>query len=258
MDLSVLMAGSGFPRLRSSVTLLRSEGVRLLVDTGLAQDRRQLAAALAGRGLGPKDIDLVVSTHLHYDHCGNHLLCPQATYLVSGEDYEDTRTFMASYHADLTPDKSETAAILRSRNRLIKDFYVRSIVREVTHNLDFYDCVLAGDPRFLLIDEHRWLTKDVEVFPTPGHTRGHLSVVAHRAQIDGRGTPLEVLMAGDALVTAESLAPDGDREIHLAADPEQYRRTRRALLERYRRIVPGHGGLVERAVTGGGAEARAS
>ncbi len=209
MDLSVLMAGSGFPRLRSSVTLLRSEGVRLLVDTGLAQDRRQLAAALAGRGLGPKDIDLVVSTHLHYDHCGNHLLCPQATYLVSGEDYEDT-------------------------------------------------CVLAGDPRFLLIDEHRWLTKDVEVFPTPGHTRGHLSVVAHRAQIDGRGTPLEVLMAGDALVTAESLAPDGDREIHLAADPEQYRRTRRALLERYRRIVPGHGGLVERAVTGGGAEARAS
>lgn len=245
MQLSVLVPGSGFPKLRSAVTLLRDERGVTLVDSGLIEDRPRLLAALRAQGLVPEDVDEVVATHLHYDHCGNHLLFPRARYVVSAVDLEDTRQFMATYHADRTPGKSATAALLRSRNQAVKDFYVRAIVREVTRNLEFYDFVLAGDPRFVPVSGPHVVRAGVELVPTPGHTRGHLSVVARGARVDGRGPACDVLIAGDALFTRRSLAVDGDREVHLAADVEAYQRTRLRLLASYRFFVPGHDELVD-------------
>jgi glyoxylase-like metal-dependent hydrolase (beta-lactamase superfamily II) len=256
MELSVLMPGSGFPRLRSAVTLLRDEGRATLVDSGLAGDGGQLLSALRAHGLAPEDVGEVVATHLHYDHCGNHLLFPRARYLVGAADLEDTRHFMAAFHADETPGKSATAALLSSRNEAVKDFYMRAIVREVTRNLAFYDLVLAGDPRFVPIEGARVLRGGIELVPTPGHTPGHLSVVARGARVDGQGPACDVLIAGDALFTRRSLAPGGDRDVHLAADVAQYRRTRLRLLASYRFIVPGHDAFVDaRALSGREAQA---
>jgi glyoxylase-like metal-dependent hydrolase (beta-lactamase superfamily II) len=122
---------------------------------------------------------------------------------------------------------------------------VRAIVREVTRNLEFYDFVLAGDARFVPVHGAHVARKGVELVPTPGHTPGHLSVVARGARVDGRGPARDVLIAGDALFTRRSLAVDGDRDVHLAADVEGYQRTRRRLLAEYRFIVPGHDELVD-------------
>jgi glyoxylase-like metal-dependent hydrolase (beta-lactamase superfamily II) len=245
MELSVLMPGSGFPKLRSSVTLLREGRRSLLVDTGLVDDGPRLLYALRAHGLGPGDVGEVIATHFHYDHVGNHLLFPKARYLVSAVDLEDTRGFMATFQADATLDKSVTGAALRGRNQAVKDFYVRAIVREVTRNLAFYERVLAGDPRFVPIEGARDLGDGLEILPTPGHTAGHLSVVARGVRIDGDGALRDVLIAGDAVLTRHSFAAGGDREVHLAADVEQYRRTQRRLLASYRFVVPGHDGLVD-------------
>src|ERR1700683_5507866 len=45
--------------------------VRILVDPAHVGRRTNLVEALAGRGLTPADIDLVVLTHAHWDHCQN-------------------------------------------------------------------------------------------------------------------------------------------------------------------------------------------
>ncbi len=237
MDVTVLLPGGFFPRLFSSVTLLRSEGRNVLVDTSGPEQAGALMAALAGQGLGRKDVDTIVTTHLHYDHCGGHLLFPKARYVVSAEDHADTATFMSSYHADLSPEKSTLPALLRVRHDVIKDYYLRSIVREVGRNLEFYDLVRHGDPRFVLLEGRHWVTSEIEVVPTPGHTRGHLSVVAHARGVMG---------------------PGGNENGHLAMDARQYQRTRRLLLDRYRFIVPGHDMLVDTAVAAPAAEAAAS
>jgi len=52
--------------------LLQSAGTTAMVDTGDATDetRRQLEAALADRGVGFADVDLVFLTHWHGDHTG--------------------------------------------------------------------------------------------------------------------------------------------------------------------------------------------
>jgi glyoxylase-like metal-dependent hydrolase (beta-lactamase superfamily II) len=250
IDLRVLMAGGCFPRLASTVTLIRAEKRCLLVDTGHIDDRERLLEALDGCGVAPAEIDTVVCTHLHYDHCGNHLAFPNACHVVSIEDYQDTRSFMTSYHSDTSPGKQDTAALLRSRNETIKEFYVRSIVREVSRNEAFYDSVLDGDARFIPIAGPRWLTERIEIVPTPGHTRGHLSVVVHGVAPGAGGAETDVLVAGDAVFSVDSLA--GDREIHLAADASLFRKTSRKLLERYEYVVPGHGGLVRTCLHGPG------
>lgn len=65
--------------------LVRTPGATLLVDTGVGPDvgRRfvdfysverspGLSGLLDGLGLGPDDIDIVVNSHLHFDHCGGN------------------------------------------------------------------------------------------------------------------------------------------------------------------------------------------
>ena len=256
MRLSVVLAGSGFPKLRSAVTLIESGGRNVLVDTGLCEDGGKLVAALAGRGIAPEAVDTIITTHLHYDHCGNHLLFPKARFVVGRADYDDTRSFIAHYHADVTPEKRATAELLRSRNTNIKDFYVRSIVREITRNLAFYDALLAGDARFEPIEGRAHLTKNIDIIPTPGHTPGHLSVVVHGVTIGGEQT--SVLVGGDAIFSRNGTTL-ASGESHLAWNPEIYRVTRASLLSHYRWIVPGHDDLVDtrplqHAVLSGGRE----
>ncbi|MDY6909221.1 MAG: N-acyl homoserine lactonase family protein [Thermodesulfobacteriota bacterium] len=73
----------------------------ILVDTGLEQfmvpdevarenDLEILAFedGLATVGLKPEDIDLIIHTHLHNDHCENDYQCSNATILVQEKEYE--------------------------------------------------------------------------------------------------------------------------------------------------------------------------
>jgi len=245
MRLNVVMQGSGFPKLRSSVTLLQSEGRNILVDSGLSEDQGRLLQALERQGLTPDDVDVVVASHLHYDHCGNHLLFRKARFIVGAQDYRDTVGFLEAYHQDTSTGKTQTAELLRSKYQSVKDFYVRSIVREVTRNLEFYSRVLEHDPRFTPVEGGLWLTPAIEVLPTPGHTHGHLSVVAHGVTTGLDKQPVKVLVAGDALFTRKTLLEGADQDVHLAADTVRYRETRKQLLAAYRYIIPGHDGLVD-------------
>lgn len=245
MLLNVLIQGSGFPRLRSTVTLLQSQTRNILVDSGLSDDAGRLVLALQERGLTPDDVDVVVATHLHYDHCGNHLLFRNARYVVGAKDYIENARFIEAYHQDRTPNKTATSELLREHYQTVKDFYVRSIVREVTRNLEFYNRVLERDARFAPVEGSHWLTEEVEVLPTPGHTHGHISVVAHGARTGSWDEPKKILVAGDALFTRKTLQENAERELQLAQDVELYGHTRRRLLSEYRHIIPGHDCLVD-------------
>jgi glyoxylase-like metal-dependent hydrolase (beta-lactamase superfamily II) len=94
-----------------NVALVESAGRRVLVDTGMGDrwgekeralyrlDRtRTLLQGLAALGLRPEDIDVVVNTHLHFDHAGGNTreeggrlvpTFPNARYVVQLGEWED-------------------------------------------------------------------------------------------------------------------------------------------------------------------------
>lgn len=52
----------------------------------LEQDER-LDTLLANVGFSTSDVDIVINTHLHYDHCGNNEMFPQARFLVNETEF---------------------------------------------------------------------------------------------------------------------------------------------------------------------------
>jgi len=78
-------------RMRANSLLVRAGRKNILVETGngtkwdpkqraiyAVQDGDPLMDSLARAGVGPEQIDLVINTHLHFDHCGGN------TRIVSG------------------------------------------------------------------------------------------------------------------------------------------------------------------------------
>lgn len=62
----------------SSSTLVRSDSLNIVVDTSSVSNREKIIRSLTAAGLEPKDIDVVVNTHLHFDHCENNDLFTDA------------------------------------------------------------------------------------------------------------------------------------------------------------------------------------
>jgi glyoxylase-like metal-dependent hydrolase (beta-lactamase superfamily II) len=139
----------------------------VVYDTGLGDEacsldsrfapvsRRSLLTALAKLGVAQGDIRAVVNSHLHYDHCGGNRLIPNAEIYVPATEY-DLRTAMD---------------------------YV------VPEHVD-----VAGAHLRLVHDEQE-LLPGIRIAPTPGHTRGHQSLVID----DGNGP---VILAGQAAYSA--------------------------------------------------------
>jgi len=94
-----------------NIALVESAGKRILVDTGMGDkwgekerkiyrlDRSAtLLSSLAALGLGPNDVDIVINTHLHFDHAGGNTRLadgkavatfPKARYVVQLGEWED-------------------------------------------------------------------------------------------------------------------------------------------------------------------------
>ena len=53
-----------------------------------AEDLISFEDALASVGRKPEDIDLIIQTHLHFDHCGNTAKCKNARVVVQKSELD--------------------------------------------------------------------------------------------------------------------------------------------------------------------------
>ncbi len=135
--------------------LVRTEKETILVDTGVGNlppkyqkfhdvtrsREEELSYSLQKAGLRPKDVTMVVNTHLHFDHCGNNRLFQNSKFLVQTDEIR------YAYFPD----------------RFMRVSYLR----------DFFD--VEGD--YLPVRGKYEIEDGVQVLPTPGHTIGHQSLV---------------------------------------------------------------------------------
>jgi len=59
--------------------------------TPIMQPGEHVLSGLAALGLAPEDIDMVINSHLHPDHCGCNEFFRKATFLVHGEEMAAVR-----------------------------------------------------------------------------------------------------------------------------------------------------------------------
>ena len=79
----------------------------IVVDTGPSSRRSWLYDALASKNLAPDDIDVVILTHMHWDHCQNTDMFRNARILVHPAELDYARNpnradfAVAQYMADM-------------------------------------------------------------------------------------------------------------------------------------------------------------
>lgn len=151
--------------------LLRSRGQTILIETGVGAkpgdrdaaspaEEGTLLTSLAALGVTPEEIDVVVNTHLHADHCGWNTSAS-----VNGEGEVLVPTFPnARYVINATEWEDATHPNERTRATYL------------ARNLD-----PIADRLELVAGEHQ-ITDEVIFVPVPGHTEGHSSVVIRSGQ----------------------------------------------------------------------------
>ncbi|MBM3692315.1 MAG: MBL fold metallo-hydrolase [Actinobacteria bacterium] len=146
---------------------VESAGRRILVDTCVGQrplpepfshlaDDGGFLTALTAAGFGPDEVDVVVCTHLHFDHVGWNTTWdgtgwvptfPNARYVLARTEYEHWR--------DAGPEA----------------WAAQSAVSFADAVLPLVDAGVVD-----LVDPDHAITDDVALMPTPGHSPGHVSV----------------------------------------------------------------------------------
>jgi N-acyl homoserine lactone hydrolase len=226
----VLLAGTYYS---STCTLVTNDQHRVIVDTGLSIQEDELVASLASHRLTAADVDVVINTHLHVDHCGNNSIFTRAAVFASKAEWDWTHAFYGALFSTRTPEKAVPEFYPEIDAHGVKTRTIRNVVRMAR---------LFWHPERLGVDtQRRWLEVSqlpagLQVLPTPGHTPHHLSIRVE--------APEPVIIAGDAVLAEDAYAKV---KTMIPFSRAQFTATRQALLDRGNIIVPGHGPLFQPA-----------
>jgi N-acyl homoserine lactone hydrolase len=142
------------------------DGIRYLGERDNRTPEQEPLNALHLAGINPDDIDIVVLTHLHWDHCGNNNLFPKADVIVQQDELRYA----------IAPD----------------NFFARGYMSPQ---------IGATPPwwgsRFVTIQGEAEIAEGLHIILTPGHTPAHQSLLVQTSQ----GV---CCVAGDAVMSYEN------------------------------------------------------
>ena len=142
----------------SWATAVYCDDMKIIVDTGTrdetwtnpagqfsqSEDQTMVTALKNGLGWRPEDVDIVINTHLHFDHCGTNNLFTNAKFYVQKKEWENA----------FNP-------VIIQRAMYIEGLYDKTAVKY--HSWCF-------------VDGETEIADGIIVDLTPGHTVGHQSV----------------------------------------------------------------------------------
>ena len=157
---------------------------KIMVDTGLCDEARatkyhhkceqrgcsETPQALKALGVDPDDIDIVLLTHLHWDHVQNLKTFKNARFICPGKELKWAYNPLPLYY------RSYEAGILG------------------------IEAPFLGVP-FEVVDGEQEIVPGVSVFPSPGHSPGHQCVIV-------KTSVGEIVLAGDAIFQGRNLEPN--------------------------------------------------
>ncbi len=150
-------------KFRVQALLVESYGHKIIIDTCVGNDKQRSEPVfnqlnqpfledIAKSGFQREDVDIVVCTHLHYDHIGWNTMkvngewiptFPNARYLITQPEFEYCRSQKDDFWAKAFGDS-------------VAPIFAAGLVE--------------------LVDSNYQITPELQLIPTPGHTPGHSSV----------------------------------------------------------------------------------
>lgn len=168
--------------------LLESAGRKILVDTGMSDTEHSVKFHHDGRqepgqaiheqlekmGISTDEIEMIIFTHLHWDHCFNLDKFHNAKLVASRREYEFANHPLPFYWAsyEYPPATGLTPPF-------------------------------AGR-RFTLTEGEEEIVEGITVFPTPGHSPGHIAVSVDT--VKGK-----YVIVGDLMFLRENLQPETEK-----------------------------------------------
>ncbi len=107
---------------------------------------------MARRGIRPEDVDIVINTHLHFDHCGGNTI------------YRDGKLTLTFPRAQYFLQKGEWDEANHPNERTRASY--------LPENLE----PLADSSQMELVEGEAEVIKGVRILPAPGHTAHHAIV----------------------------------------------------------------------------------
>lgn len=140
---------------------IEGNGKKILVDTGIhsrewveaniapcgQQEDEKIEQALSKIGWNCCDVDIVINSHLHYDHCGNNMLFENATFYIQKEEWENA----------FNPVENQ------------KCFYIQELFGK--------KAMRYTNIRFLHGEAE--VAEGIKAISTPGHCKAHQSVLVN-------------------------------------------------------------------------------
>jgi N-acyl homoserine lactone hydrolase len=151
-----------------AVAVLRDADFTVLFDAGNWGDRPSLLGGLKRCGVSPQEINLIVLSHLHFDHVGNIECFPGTRIAVHSAELEYFRS----------PERTDIA---------IPEYQIEHVL--ATHEIT----VLSG--------AEGQLSPNIRWIHTPGHTPGHISLL-----LENEPSHQSILFAADAVKYRSELA----------------------------------------------------
>lgn len=161
-------------------TAIEGHGIKAIVDTGIhdvswvennicpcwREPDETMEGALEAIGWKADDVNIVINTHYHYDHCGNNSLFKKATFYVSKKEKEGT--------------------------------YGAIPLQAVFYLNELFDSRAVNAANQVYLEGEHHLAEGIVIIPTPGHSKGHQSVLVNTE--DG-----VVAITGDAANMVENI-----------------------------------------------------
>jgi hydroxyacylglutathione hydrolase len=149
--------------LSSNAYVVANDKQAILIDAGMKKKEKKILVALARMQLSPRDIQLIILTHTHYDHCGSLKALQQIT------------------GAKVLVHKAEASCLAQGYCAFPKGtMWFPKIMSAIGNALNKKVGRYAAVVPDILISKRFDLKPfgiDGYVLPTPGHTAGSISVV---------------------------------------------------------------------------------
>lgn len=157
----------------------------------IQSEEQTIPGALAKVGLAPQDIDYVINSHYHFDHCGGNKHLTEACTICHALEFEACacpQPFEKLGYSDLSfnPELARQAAEAAANGG-------EGGAVQQPEDLDIYT------PKFDLLKGDQEIAKGLWLFETPGHTAGHYSMMV---ELSGRRP---MLFTADACYSQKSM-----------------------------------------------------